>query len=199
MIASECYCTEGGLSLDDVDLWARLRSMTLVKVSRTDTPEKQRSLQEFGSVVDGASVLCGRVWSGHRSFVLTWRTCLSLVTFRCTSGCKCRRSQAPGGLRALIKHAHSAIKMWHPPACTSPDHWVHYTPARDVGAVADHDSTGQQVRAMSRGVESRYAMTPLRRRICTRAGNAWAQAPVHGQVMVPGAYLFHLLRHVICE
>ena len=25
------YCTEGGLSLDDVDLWSRLRSLTIVK------------------------------------------------------------------------------------------------------------------------------------------------------------------------
>jgi glutaredoxin 2 len=25
------YCTEGGLSYDDIDLWARLRSMTVIK------------------------------------------------------------------------------------------------------------------------------------------------------------------------
>jgi len=31
LIYSEDYCTEGGLSMDDVDLWARLRSVTLVK------------------------------------------------------------------------------------------------------------------------------------------------------------------------
>lgn len=32
MIFSAEYCTEGGLSYDDIDLWARLRSMTLIKV-----------------------------------------------------------------------------------------------------------------------------------------------------------------------
>lgn len=31
MVFSENYCTEGGLSLDDIDLWARLRSVTIVK------------------------------------------------------------------------------------------------------------------------------------------------------------------------
>mmetsp|Transcript_2803 Transcript_2803/g.7038 ORF Transcript_2803/g.7038 Transcript_2803/m.7038 type:complete len:266 (+) Transcript_2803:60-857(+) len=31
MIYSTEYCTEGGLSYDDIDLWARLRSMTLIK------------------------------------------------------------------------------------------------------------------------------------------------------------------------
>eukprot|EP00217_Crustomastix_stigmatica_P011731 CAMPEP_0183791970 /NCGR_PEP_ID=MMETSP0803_2-20130417/2237_1 /TAXON_ID=195967 /ORGANISM="Crustomastix stigmata, Strain CCMP3273" /LENGTH=282 /DNA_ID=CAMNT_0026036309 /DNA_START=35 /DNA_END=883 /DNA_ORIENTATION=- len=31
LIYSEDYCTEGGLSYDDIDLWARLRSITLVK------------------------------------------------------------------------------------------------------------------------------------------------------------------------
>ncbi len=31
LIYSEEYCTEGGLSLDDIELWSRLRSMTLVK------------------------------------------------------------------------------------------------------------------------------------------------------------------------
>lgn len=30
-IFSEYYCTEGGLSMDDVDLWARLRSITIIK------------------------------------------------------------------------------------------------------------------------------------------------------------------------
>jgi glutaredoxin 2 len=30
-VYSEHYCTEGGLSLDDVDLWARLRSITIIK------------------------------------------------------------------------------------------------------------------------------------------------------------------------
>ena len=32
LIFSAEHCTAGGLSLDDVDLWARLRSMTLIKV-----------------------------------------------------------------------------------------------------------------------------------------------------------------------
>ena len=31
IVFSEEYCTEGGLSLDDVDLWARLRSITIIK------------------------------------------------------------------------------------------------------------------------------------------------------------------------
>lgn len=31
IIYSENYCTEGGLSLDDIDLWARLRSITIIK------------------------------------------------------------------------------------------------------------------------------------------------------------------------
>eukprot|EP00808_Paulinella_micropora_P018633 g50428.t1 len=31
MIYSEWFCTEGGLSLDDIDLWARLRSVTIIK------------------------------------------------------------------------------------------------------------------------------------------------------------------------
>ena len=31
LIFSEEHCTEGGISLDDIDLWSRLRSLTLVK------------------------------------------------------------------------------------------------------------------------------------------------------------------------
>jgi glutaredoxin 2 len=31
VIYSEHYCTEGGLSYDDIDLWSRLRSITIVK------------------------------------------------------------------------------------------------------------------------------------------------------------------------
>lgn len=31
MLYSEHHCSEGGLSLDDIDLWARLRSITIVK------------------------------------------------------------------------------------------------------------------------------------------------------------------------
>ena len=30
-VFSENYCTEGGLCMDDIDLWARLRSITIVK------------------------------------------------------------------------------------------------------------------------------------------------------------------------
>ena len=30
-IHSENHCTEGGLSMDDIDLWARLRSITIIK------------------------------------------------------------------------------------------------------------------------------------------------------------------------
>merc|ERR1711968_400663 len=35
LIFCEDYCTEGGLSLDDIDLWSRLRSVTLVKGPKT--------------------------------------------------------------------------------------------------------------------------------------------------------------------
>jgi len=31
ILYSENYCTEGGISLDDIDLWARLRSITIIK------------------------------------------------------------------------------------------------------------------------------------------------------------------------
>jgi len=31
IIYSENYCSEGGFSLDDIDLWARLRSITIIK------------------------------------------------------------------------------------------------------------------------------------------------------------------------
>ena len=31
LIYSEEYCTEGGLSYDDIDLWSRLRSLTVIK------------------------------------------------------------------------------------------------------------------------------------------------------------------------
>lgn len=30
IVYSEHYCTEGGLSMDDIDLWARLRSITII-------------------------------------------------------------------------------------------------------------------------------------------------------------------------
>ena len=31
LICCKDYCTEGGFSYDDIDLWSRLRSMTIVK------------------------------------------------------------------------------------------------------------------------------------------------------------------------
>jgi glutaredoxin 2 len=31
IVFCEHYCTEGGLSMDDIDLWARLRSITIIK------------------------------------------------------------------------------------------------------------------------------------------------------------------------
>lgn len=31
MLYSENYCSEGGMSMDDIDLWARLRSITIIK------------------------------------------------------------------------------------------------------------------------------------------------------------------------
>jgi len=31
MVYSEYYCSEGGLSMDDIDLWSRLRSITIIK------------------------------------------------------------------------------------------------------------------------------------------------------------------------
>lgn len=52
MVFSEHYCSEGGLSMDDVDLWARLRSITIVK--GVQWPEKlgnyMRNLSELGDV-----------------------------------------------------------------------------------------------------------------------------------------------------
>jgi glutaredoxin 2 len=44
IVASEHFCTEGGLSLDDVDLWARLRSVTIVK--GVVWPKKLRSYMD---------------------------------------------------------------------------------------------------------------------------------------------------------
>lgn len=49
IVYSENYCTEGGLSLDDVDLWSRLRSVTIVKGAVW--PKKLRSY------MDGLSAL----------------------------------------------------------------------------------------------------------------------------------------------
>jgi glutaredoxin 2 len=44
IVASENFCTEGGLSLDDVDLWARLRSVTIVE--GVVWPKKLRSYMD---------------------------------------------------------------------------------------------------------------------------------------------------------
>lgn len=41
IIYAEHYCSEGGLSMDDIDLWSRLRSITIIKGVRW--PEKLRS------------------------------------------------------------------------------------------------------------------------------------------------------------
>ena len=38
------YCTEGGLSYDDIDLWARLRSLTLIRGLKW--PEKLRGYMD---------------------------------------------------------------------------------------------------------------------------------------------------------
>jgi glutaredoxin 2 len=52
IVFSEHYCTEGGLCMDDVDLWARLRSITIIK--GVEWPAKLRSymdnLSELGDV-----------------------------------------------------------------------------------------------------------------------------------------------------
>eukprot|EP00986_Skeletonema_menzelii_P020519 scaffold31448_cov268-Skeletonema_menzelii.AAC.1 len=44
MLYSEHYCSEGGFSLDDIDLWARLRSITIV--SGVQWPTKLRSYMD---------------------------------------------------------------------------------------------------------------------------------------------------------
>jgi glutaredoxin 2 len=44
MIYSEHYCSEGGLSMDDIDLWARLRSITIIK--GVEWPNKLRSYMD---------------------------------------------------------------------------------------------------------------------------------------------------------
>jgi glutaredoxin 2 len=41
---SEYYCSDGGLSLDDIDLWSRLRSITIVK--GVNWPEKLRAYMD---------------------------------------------------------------------------------------------------------------------------------------------------------
>jgi len=44
LVFCENYCSEGGLSMDDIDLWSRLRSITLVKNVRW--PTKLRSYMD---------------------------------------------------------------------------------------------------------------------------------------------------------
>jgi glutaredoxin 2 len=44
MVYSEHYCSEGGLSMDDIDLWSRLRSITIVK--GVQWPSKLRSYMD---------------------------------------------------------------------------------------------------------------------------------------------------------
>lgn len=52
IIFSENYCTEGGLSLDDIDLWARLRSISIIKgVVWPDSLRKYMdNLSELGDI-----------------------------------------------------------------------------------------------------------------------------------------------------
>ena len=51
-VYSDFFCTEGGLSMDDIDLWARLRSITIIK--GVQWPKRLRSymdnLSELGDV-----------------------------------------------------------------------------------------------------------------------------------------------------
>ena len=44
MLYSEHYCSEGGFSLDDIDLWARLRSITIIQ--GVNWPVKLRSYMD---------------------------------------------------------------------------------------------------------------------------------------------------------
>mmetsp|Transcript_25444 Transcript_25444/g.31350 ORF Transcript_25444/g.31350 Transcript_25444/m.31350 type:complete len:301 (-) Transcript_25444:327-1229(-) len=44
MVFSEHHCSEGGISMDDVDLWSRLRSVTIIKGAQW--PEKLRSYMD---------------------------------------------------------------------------------------------------------------------------------------------------------
>lgn len=44
ILYSEHYCTEGGFSLDDVDLWSRLRSITIIK--GVEWPKKLRKYMD---------------------------------------------------------------------------------------------------------------------------------------------------------
>ena len=44
IVYSDQYCTEGGFSYDDIDLWSRLRSITIVK--GVQWPTKLRSYMD---------------------------------------------------------------------------------------------------------------------------------------------------------
>jgi len=44
MVYSEHHCSEGGISMDDIDLWARLRSITIIK--GVQWPEKLRTYMD---------------------------------------------------------------------------------------------------------------------------------------------------------
>lgn len=44
MVFSEYHCSEGGISMDDVDLWSRLRSVTIIKGAQW--PEKLRGYMD---------------------------------------------------------------------------------------------------------------------------------------------------------
>jgi glutaredoxin 2 len=44
MLFCEHYCSEGGFSMDDIDLWARLRSITIIK--GVQWPEKLRKYMD---------------------------------------------------------------------------------------------------------------------------------------------------------
>uniref|UniRef100_A0A7S2V214 GST N-terminal domain-containing protein n=1 Tax=Fibrocapsa japonica TaxID=94617 RepID=A0A7S2V214_9STRA len=47
MIYCEEYCTEGGMCMDDVDLWSRLRSITVIK--GVELPSKLKAYMEYYS------------------------------------------------------------------------------------------------------------------------------------------------------
>jgi len=49
LIYSENHCSPGGLSLDDIDLWSRLRSITIVK--GVVWPEKLRNYMDYFSAL----------------------------------------------------------------------------------------------------------------------------------------------------
>jgi glutaredoxin 2 len=51
MVFSEHHCSEGGVSMDDIDLWSRLRSVTIVKDAQW--PAKlRRYMDNFSALGD---------------------------------------------------------------------------------------------------------------------------------------------------